>query len=150
MCIRDRQEPSCGGVPFRIFFQQTPQVLLQPPYKLFDTVAVPLYSSPEHRKVSLRHVLRSMGAAPCDAAALTRCLRICRRHILEAPIAIPGKSPPGKLHCGETNSFDGRGAVDGANRVDGIPLEEPIVGEPASFQRVVLWHSSLEDRAQSE
>ena len=47
-------------------------------------------------------------------------------------------------HCGETNSFDGRGAVDGANRVDGIPLEEPIVGEPASFQRVVLWHSSLE------
>ena len=48
------------------------------------------------------------------------------------------------LHCGETNSFDGRGAVDGANRVDGIPLEEPIVGEPASFQRVVLWHSSLE------
>ena len=49
-----------------------------------------------------------------------------------------------QLHCGETNSFDGRGAVDGANRVDGIPLEEPIVGEPASFQRVVLWHSSLE------
>jgi len=80
------QDPASGGCAFRQFFQQTPQVLQQPPYKLFDTVAVPLYSSPEHRKVSLRHVLRSMGAAPCDAAALTRCLRICRRHILEAPI----------------------------------------------------------------
>ena len=86
------QDPGRGGCPFRLCMQQTPQMLQQPPYKLFDTVAVPLYSSPEHRKVSLRHVLRSMGAAPCDAAALTRCLRICRRHILEAPIAIPGKN----------------------------------------------------------
>ena len=37
------QDPASGGVPFRTFFQQTPQVLQQPPYKLFDTLAVPLY-----------------------------------------------------------------------------------------------------------
>ncbi|EOD07169.1 hypothetical protein EMIHUDRAFT_97003 [Emiliania huxleyi CCMP1516] len=46
------QEPSCGGVPFGRFFQQTPQVLQRPPYKLFDTVAVALYPAPEHREVS--------------------------------------------------------------------------------------------------
>ncbi|EOD31215.1 hypothetical protein EMIHUDRAFT_253606 [Emiliania huxleyi CCMP1516] len=74
------QEPSRGGVPFRNFFQQTPQVLQQPPYKLFDTLAVPLYSSQEHRKVSLRHVLRGMGAEPCDAGLFQQhWQRLCRR-----------------------------------------------------------------------
>ena len=58
------QEPCRGGCAFRQFFQQTPQVLQQPPYKLFDTLAVPLYPSVQHRKVSLRHVLRGMGAQP--------------------------------------------------------------------------------------
>ena len=58
------QDPASGGVAFRQFFQQTPQVLQQPPYKLFDTLAVPLYPSQQHRKVSLRHVLRGMGAQP--------------------------------------------------------------------------------------
>ena len=74
------QEPSRGGVAFRQFFQQTPQVLQQQPYKLFDTLAVPLYSSQEHRKVSLRHVLRGMGAEPCDAGFLRQhWQRLCRR-----------------------------------------------------------------------
>ena len=64
------QAPSRGGCPFRLFFQQTPLVLQQPPYRLFDTMAVPLYPSPEHRKVSLRHVLRGMGADPCRTRPL--------------------------------------------------------------------------------
>ncbi|EOD35913.1 hypothetical protein EMIHUDRAFT_110524 [Emiliania huxleyi CCMP1516] len=66
------QEPSCGGVPFGRFFQQTPQVLQRPPYKLFDTVAVALYPAPEHREISLRLILKSMGAVPCDAGPLRR------------------------------------------------------------------------------
>ena len=73
------QEPSRGGVPFRNFFQQTPQVLQQPPYKLFDTLAVPLYSSQEHRRVSLRHVLRGMGAEACDAGLLQQHWQRFRR-----------------------------------------------------------------------
>ena len=78
------QEPSCGGVPFANFFQQTPQVLLQQPYKLFDTVAVPLYPAPEHRTVSLRLALSSMGAVPCDAGPLRRQWQLLRRHMAVA------------------------------------------------------------------
>ncbi|EOD23669.1 hypothetical protein EMIHUDRAFT_239307 [Emiliania huxleyi CCMP1516] len=78
------QDPTCGGVPFRNFFQQTPQVLLQPPYKLFDTVAVPLYPAPEHRTVSLRLALSSMGAVPCDAGPLQRRWELLRRRIAVA------------------------------------------------------------------
>ena len=82
------QEPSRGGVPFRNFFQQTPQVLQQPPYKLFDTLAVPLYSSQEHRKVSLRHVLRGMGAEPCDAGSFRQhWQRVCRVSLTAAALA---------------------------------------------------------------
>uniref|UniRef100_A0A7S3X392 Uncharacterized protein n=1 Tax=Emiliania huxleyi TaxID=2903 RepID=A0A7S3X392_EMIHU len=89
------QEPSRGGCPFAQLLQQTPRVLQQPPYKLYDTLAVPLFPSMEHRRVSLRHILRSMGAVPCDARALTRCLHLCRRRIgrlLEVPT--PGKARP--------------------------------------------------------
>ena len=76
------QDPALGGVPFRTFFQQTPQVLQQPPYTLFDTVAVPLYPSEQHRKVSLRHVLRGMHAAPASRAGIRStaahmCARCC-------------------------------------------------------------------------
>ena len=78
------QDPSFGGVPFRNFFQQTPQVLLQQPYKLFDTVAVPLFPAPEHRTVSLRLALSSMGAVPCDAGPLRRRWQLLRRRIAVA------------------------------------------------------------------
>ena len=78
------QEPSCGGVPFRNFFQQTPQVLQQPPYNLYNTVAVPLFPSEEHSKVSLRLGLRSMGAVPCDAGPLQRRWQLLRRHMAVA------------------------------------------------------------------
>jgi len=78
------QDPTCGGVPFRNFFQQTPQVLLQQPYKLFDTVAVPLYPAPEHRTVSRRLALSSMGAVPCDAGPLWRRWQLLRRRIAVA------------------------------------------------------------------
>ena len=55
------QDPTKGFCPFRMFFEQTPAVL-QKKYRLYDTVAVPLYPSLEHREVSLKFALRSMGA----------------------------------------------------------------------------------------
>ena len=75
---------SCGGRPFRHFIQQTPQVLQRSPYKLYDTVAVPLYPSTEHRPVSLHLVLRGMGAAPCSAGILRRQWQLLRRRIAVA------------------------------------------------------------------
>ena len=73
------QDPGRGGCPFRVCMQQTPQMLQQPPYKLFDTVAVPLYPAPEHRRVSRRLALSSMGAVPCDAGPLQRRWQLRRR-----------------------------------------------------------------------
>ena len=55
------QDTAKGACPFRTFFEQTP-VELQKKYRLYDTLAVPLYPSAEHRKVSLRYALRNMGA----------------------------------------------------------------------------------------
>ena len=78
------QEPARGGVPFRSLVQHTPQVLRQPPYTLFDTVAVPLYPSEEHRRVSLRLVLCGMGAVPCDAELFRRQWQHLRRRIAVA------------------------------------------------------------------
>ena len=83
------QDPSLGGCPFRVFFEQCPKELQMPPYKLFDTLAVPLYPAPEHREISLRHVLRGMGGRSQSARGMRRavsitaavlvCARCCRR-----------------------------------------------------------------------
>jgi len=58
------QDAQKGGCGFGVFFDQTPQKLLLPPYKIWDTLAIPLYPAAEHRKISLRHILNSMGARP--------------------------------------------------------------------------------------
>ena len=68
LALIHEQDVSKGGCPFRIFFDQTPKTLLMPPYKLFDTVAVPLYPAPEHRRISLRHLLRGMKAKPLSVS----------------------------------------------------------------------------------
>ena len=55
------QDPAKGGCEFRQFITVTPDVLLKQ-YRVFDTLAVPLYPSPEHRAISIRHGLRNLGA----------------------------------------------------------------------------------------
>ena len=62
IAMAHEQDPARGGCPFQVFIEQAPKELQLPPYRLFDTIAVPLYPSAEHRVVSLRHVLRSVGA----------------------------------------------------------------------------------------
>ena len=56
----------------------------QPPYKLYDTMAVPLFPSEEHREVSLRQVLQRMGAVPCSAGPLEQWWQLIRRHVAVA------------------------------------------------------------------
>jgi hypothetical protein len=57
-------DPSAGGCPFRALIEAAPRELLLAPYKLFGQVAVALFPTPEFRSVSLRLLLRQMGAAP--------------------------------------------------------------------------------------
>ena len=62
--LAHEQDPAAGGCSFRLFLEQAPEELQRPPYSLFQSVAVPLFPSAEHRATSLRHVLRGMGALP--------------------------------------------------------------------------------------
>ena len=61
MVLVHEQDPSKGGCPFRRFFEVTPTDLVVSA-KLFNTVAVPLYPSKEHRAISFLYILASMGA----------------------------------------------------------------------------------------
>jgi len=56
------QDTALGACPFELFFSQTPQELLSPPYSLFKDIAVPLYPLAEYRLVSLRQLLMKFGA----------------------------------------------------------------------------------------
>ena len=80
------QDAAKGGRPFSIFFDQAPRELLVAPYNLFAPMAIPLFSMAEHRQVcgfaraclasgslsplafpgqvSMRHILRDLGAIP--------------------------------------------------------------------------------------
>lgn len=49
------------GCPFSLFFTQTPSELLCEPYELFKDIAIPLYSTPEYRIVSLRQIICKLG-----------------------------------------------------------------------------------------
>jgi hypothetical protein len=60
LALVHEQEPTRGACAFSILYGQTPDFLLRPPYKIFDIVAVPLYFSLEHRKISLWQVLKYM------------------------------------------------------------------------------------------
>ena len=46
-----------GGCPFSLFFKQAPQVLIEPPHVLFQEMAIPLYSTLEYRRVSMRKII---------------------------------------------------------------------------------------------
>jgi len=54
------KDPERGGVPFRVFFANTPEDLMIR-HGLYNTVAVPLYSSPPYRAVSKILIRKAMG-----------------------------------------------------------------------------------------
>jgi hypothetical protein len=55
-------DASAGGCPFSTFIEVAPKDLQVAPYKLFGQIAVALFSTPEFRSVSLRLLLRYLGA----------------------------------------------------------------------------------------
>lgn len=81
-------DPSRGGCPFNVFLAQTPDILRKPPYKMFDTVAIPLYSSPEHRQISLRHVLKALGATSPRATRSRKLKRPTRSLVSSRVVSI--------------------------------------------------------------
>ena len=69
------QDEERGACVFARYFDLAPDVLQQPPYKLFDLVAVSLYPGADHRKISLRHVMRDLGAEPVAEDLFARLSR---------------------------------------------------------------------------
>eukprot|EP00593_Proboscia_inermis_P012282 CAMPEP_0171309254 /NCGR_PEP_ID=MMETSP0816-20121228/19416_1 /TAXON_ID=420281 /ORGANISM="Proboscia inermis, Strain CCAP1064/1" /LENGTH=386 /DNA_ID=CAMNT_0011792673 /DNA_START=897 /DNA_END=2057 /DNA_ORIENTATION=+ len=55
------QDISKGGCPFSSILEHTPKELLDPPYMIYKSIAVPIYSIPEYRRVSLNTLLYDMG-----------------------------------------------------------------------------------------
>ena len=57
------KDPDAGGAPFHTLFQQTPEDLVRQK-RLYDDLAIDLHAAPAHRTVSLRLVMRALGAKP--------------------------------------------------------------------------------------
>jgi len=56
------QDVGKGGCPFSLIIEKTSTELLDPPFKLFREIAIPLYTRDEYRTISLRLILQRMGA----------------------------------------------------------------------------------------
>jgi hypothetical protein len=56
------QDIDKGGCPFSLIIEKTSTELLDPPFKLFREIAIPLYTRDEYRTISLRLILQRMGA----------------------------------------------------------------------------------------
>eukprot|EP00593_Proboscia_inermis_P011761 CAMPEP_0171324768 /NCGR_PEP_ID=MMETSP0816-20121228/116392_1 /TAXON_ID=420281 /ORGANISM="Proboscia inermis, Strain CCAP1064/1" /LENGTH=322 /DNA_ID=CAMNT_0011823787 /DNA_START=139 /DNA_END=1104 /DNA_ORIENTATION=+ len=77
------QDPEKGACPFNDFFHLTPSDLLNKPYNIYNTLAIPLHASLEHRRVSLRCILRSMGSStPKHQVALSKFAKSVRKRIM--------------------------------------------------------------------
>ena len=69
-------DPEKGACAFRRFLETTPPALIKGvpvdgvdlPVKLFDTLAVPLFTSEEHRAVSMIHIAQLMGGTAVRGA----------------------------------------------------------------------------------
>jgi len=54
------QDLDKGGCPFSLIIEKTSTELLDPPFKLFREIAIPLYTRDEYRTISLRLILQKM------------------------------------------------------------------------------------------
>ena len=110
------QDTRRGACAFRLLFDKTPKPLQLSPYRLFDTVAVPLYPSPEHRRLSLRLILGSMGATSIKAASSASCFQ----WLWAGVSSRPDLTGPGALHA-PTSLVDAP-APD-------VALDDPVAGK---------------------
>jgi len=72
------QDIDKGGCPFSLIIEKTSTELLDPPFKLFREIAIPLYTRDEYRTISLRLILQKMGATT-ERSAGRKCFTT-RRH----------------------------------------------------------------------
>lgn len=68
LILLHEQDPARGGGSIREIIVQTPEVLRLPPYQLYNTLAIPLFNSPEHHNVSMWKTLTAIGAATSPQA----------------------------------------------------------------------------------
>lgn len=73
-------DPERGGVPFRVFFANTPEDLMIQ-HGLYNTLAVPLYSSPPYRAVSKILIRKAMGGVRVRPKVSKLALRVSRHRL---------------------------------------------------------------------
>ena len=139
------QDEERGACVFARYFDLAPDVLQQQPYKLFDLVAVSLYPGANHRKISLRHVMRDLGAEPVAEAHLFA--RLSRASTSSSSRSSGGGSV---LSMGEW-SRTGRGRLAllwgrGTSRTSSRRSRAKwgLACRPEHTVRSLLWHASTE------
>jgi len=73
------QDVDKGGCPFSLIIEKTSTEMLDPPFKLFREIAIPLYTRDEYRTISLRLILQKMGATT-ERSAGRKTFTTMRRH----------------------------------------------------------------------
>ena len=100
LVMMHEQDPAKGGCEFRHFITATPDVLLKQ-YRVFDTLAVPLYPSPEHRAISIRHGLCSLGAKQQKQSFFARLSGEARSRAASVSEASPGPAATDETELGQ-------------------------------------------------
>jgi hypothetical protein len=101
LALVHEQDQAKKACTFSDIMRQTPDVLKDGrKHKLYDTLAVPLYPRPEHRRVSLRQILKGLGAGPLPV----------RLHAAEGQLAFATgyfeHSAAGEVHRNDQQSFE--------------------------------------------
>jgi hypothetical protein len=63
LVLVQEKDLSKGGCDFGLFFSQAPMELINPPFAIFRDIAIPLYGIDVYRAISLRQILKKMGAS---------------------------------------------------------------------------------------
>jgi hypothetical protein len=74
------QEVENGGCNFNQFFRQVPQELIDPPYQLLKEIAIPVYSTPEYRSVSMNKIILRLGGVSISEKksffGVSKCVKV--------------------------------------------------------------------------
>ena len=74
------RDPSRNGCDFDLFFHETPIELLEEPYQIYSrSIAIPLHSRDDYRKLGLKRVLCNLGSEEVSEGICARISKPFRK-----------------------------------------------------------------------
>ena len=145
------QDAEKGGCGFGAIFDQTPEELVLEPYKLWDTLAIPLYRAKEHRRISLRHMLYGMGAMPLRGARARQFANNALHSHVGRCAAESSENDTVWLeaHGPNEETLYLRQPQAKLTKAPAVADEQDEAGMPASLEADVVFHMPLQPRSES-